>query len=133
MKKWMSGGFPLILLGGLVSVSEARAEHYTIPLLVPATTTVATQGVLRILNGTRESGTVAIYAIDDAGTRTGPATLALNALAAVEMTATDLASGNAAKGLSGGIGADLGDVRPGNGDGVSHCAPGLRACRRRGR
>ena len=107
----MSGGFALILLGALASVSEARSEHYTIPLLVPATTSDAPQGVLRILNGTQESGTVAIYAIDDAGTRSGPATLVLNALAAVEMTATDLASGSAAKGLSGGIGADLGDAR----------------------
>ena len=89
----------------------ALAETYTIPLLVPATTSAAPQGVLRILNGTDESGTVAIYAINDTGTRSGPATFTLNASAAVEFTATDLQSGNAAKGLTGGVGANVGDAR----------------------
>ena len=87
------------------------AEHYTVPLLVPAPTTGAPQGVVRILNGTDESGTVEIYAIDDAGTRSGPATFTLNASAAVQFTATDLAAGNATLGLTGGIGTDVGDAR----------------------
>ena len=52
-----------------------------------------------------------IYAIDDTGTRTGPTTFTLNASAAVEFTATDLASGNATLGLTGGIGTDVGDAR----------------------
>ena len=81
------------------------------PLLVPAGTSSEPQGVLRILNGTDESGTVEIYAIDDAGTRSGPATFTLNASAAVQFTATDLASGNATLGLTGGIGTDVGDAR----------------------
>ena len=87
------------------------AEHYTVPLLVPAGTSSEPQGVLRILNGTDESGTVEIYAIDDAGTRSGPATFTLNASAAVQFTATDLQSGNATLGLTGGIGTDVGDAR----------------------
>ena len=87
------------------------AEHYTVPLLVPAPTTGAPQGVVRILNGTDESGTVEIYAINDAGTRSGPAAFTLNASAAVQFTATDLASGNATLGLTGGIGTDVGDAR----------------------
>ena len=95
----------------LFCASGAQAERYTVPLLVPATTTDAPQGVLRILNGTAESGTVSIHAIDDAGARSGPATLTLNASAAVEFTATDLQSGNAALGLSGGIGTDMGHAR----------------------
>ena len=70
----------------------AQAERYTVPLLLPAkTTTDAPQGVLRMpLNGTAESGTVSIHAIDDAGARSGPATFTLNGSAAVEFTAMDL-------------------------------------------
>ena len=89
----------------------ALAEHYTVPLLVPAGTSGEPQGVVRILNATDESGTVEIYAIDDAGTRSGPATFTLNASAAVQFTATDLASGNATLGLTGGIGSTVGDAR----------------------
>ena len=81
------------------------------PLLVPAGTSSEPQGVVRILNGTDESGTVEIYAIDDAGTRSGPATFTLNASAAVQFTATDLQSGNATLGLTGGIGTSVGDAR----------------------
>ena len=101
----------LLLAGLLLSSFGALAEHYTIPLLVSAPTTGAPQGVLRILNGTAESGTVEIYAINDAGTRSGPATFTLNASAAVQFTATDLQSGNATLGLTGGIGTNLGDAR----------------------
>ena len=54
---------------------------------------------------------VAIYAIDDAGMRSGPATFTLNASAAAQFTAADLQSGNSARGLAGGIGADVGDAR----------------------
>ena len=100
-----------MLAGLLLSSVGALAAHYTIPLLAPAPTSGSPQGVLRILNGTDESGTVEIYAINDAGTRSGPATFTLNASAAAEFTATDLQSGNATKGLSGGIGADVGDAR----------------------
>ena len=101
----------LALAGLLFLASASQAEQYTVPLLVPAGTSSEPQGVLRILNGTDESGTVEIYAIDDAGTRSGPATFTLNASAAVQFTATDLASGNATLGLTGGIGTNVGDAR----------------------
>ena len=52
MKKRVSSGYALTLLAALASASEALAEHYTIPLLVSATTSDAPQGVLRIPNGT---------------------------------------------------------------------------------
>lgn len=90
---------------------EAHSADYTVPLLVPPGTSGGPQGMLRILNGTDESGTVEIYAVDDDGTRTGPATFTLNASAAAEFTATDLQSGNDSLGLTGGIGADVGDAR----------------------
>ena len=102
---------PILLLAILLWALGARAEHYTLPLLVPAGTSAEPQGVLRILNGTAESSTVEIYAIDDSGTRSGPATFMLNASVAVEFTATDLQSGNATMGLTGGIGANAGDAR----------------------
>ncbi len=90
---------------------EPHTADYTVPLLVQPVTPGGPQGVLRILNGTDESGTVEIYAVDDAGTRTGPATFTLNASAAAEFTATDLQSGSASLELAGGIGADVGDAR----------------------
>ena len=102
---------PIVLLAILLWALGARAEHYAVPLLVPAGTSAEPQGVLRLLNGTAESGTVEIYAIDDSGTRSGPATFMLNASAAIEFTATDLQSGNATLGLTGGIGANVGDAR----------------------
>ena len=77
------------LAGFLFFVSAAQAEHYMVPLLVPKGTADASQGVLRVLNETGESGTVEIYAIDDAGTRSGPATFTLSASAAAEFTAMD--------------------------------------------
>jgi len=101
----------LLLTGFTLCSFGALAEHYTVPLFVTASTAGEPQGVLRILNGTSESGTVEIYAIDDAGTRSGPATFTLNASAAVQFTATDLASGNATLGLTGGIGTTVGDAR----------------------
>ena len=91
----------LLLTGFTLCSYGALAEHYTVPLFVTASTTGEPQGVLRILNGTSESGTVEIHAIDDSGTRSGPATFTLNASAAAQFTATDLQSGNASKGLSG--------------------------------
>ena len=97
----------IVLLAILLWALGARAEHYTLPLLVPAGTPTEPQGVLRILNGTAESGRVEVYAIDDSGTRSGPANFMLNASAAIEFTATDLQSGNATVGLTGGIGANV--------------------------
>ena len=91
--------------------SVVLAEHYTVPLFVPASTSGAAQGVLRVLNDSDASGTVTVYAIDDAGTRSGPATFTLNARAAAEFTATDLANGHAVGGLTGSLGSGAGDWR----------------------
>ena len=101
----------LVYVGLLLWCFAAQAEHYTVPLLVPAGTSGEPQGMLRVLNATDESGTVEIYAIDDAGTRSGPATFTLNASSAVQFTATDLQSGNATLGLTGGVGTNAGDTR----------------------
>ena len=84
----------------LVWGQAALADQYTIPLFVSAFTSDAPQGRLRIVNSSGESGTVEIYAVDDAGARSGPATFTLNAGAAVEFEPFDFSSGNPAKGLS---------------------------------
>ena len=89
----------------------ALAAHYTVPLPMPAGASGEPRGVVRILNATDEVGTVEIYAVDDADTRSGPATFTLNASAAVEFGASDLVSGIAMKGLTGGIGTVSGDAR----------------------
>ena len=88
----------------------ALAETYELPLFV-ADTASGQEGVLRVMNLSDEAGTVDIHAIDDAGTRTGPATLSLGALSSVELEAADLTFGNGARGLSGGLGAFAGDAR----------------------
>ena len=95
----------------LVWGQAALADQYTIPLFVSAFTSDAPQGRLRILNSSGESGTVEIYAIDDAGARFGPATFTLNAGAAVEFEPFDFSSGNAAKGLSNDLGIGDGHFR----------------------
>ena len=108
-----------LLFAALISMSiTAQAERYTIPWFVHATPWFVDaeaggvpEGVLRILNVTDESGSVEVYSIDDAGRRSGPASFTLDAWAAVEFTATDLQSGNAMLGLTGGIGAKVGDAR----------------------
>ena len=70
----------LALIGGLLLWSlGSQAEHYRIPLFVSAATADAAQGLLRVLNRTEASRTVAVYAIDDASMRSGPANKALNA------------------------------------------------------
>ena len=102
---------PIVLLAVFLWAFGAQGETYTVPLLVPAGGSAESHGVLRILNGTAETGTVAVYAIDDSGARSGPATFTLNALAAAEFSAVDLQSGNAELGLTGGIGTDVGDTR----------------------
>ena len=95
----------------LVWGQAALADQYTIPLFVSAFTSDAPQGRLRILNSSGESGTVEIYAVDDAGARFGPATFTLNAGAAVEFEPFDFSSGNTAKGLSNDLGIGDGHFR----------------------
>ena len=90
----------------------AQAAHYTLPLLVSPGGSGQPEGVVRILNGTEESGTVEIYAIDDAGTRSGPVTFTLNASAAVEYTASGLRDcSNTQQGRSGCLDPQVGDAR----------------------
>ena len=90
-----------------VSVMENR---HVLPLM-PAAADAQRQGFARIINRSRRSGTVSIYAIDDAGERFGPVELALDEQAVAHFDAGDLECGNAAKGLSTGTGVGQGDWR----------------------
>ena len=67
------------------------------------------RGLLRLVNHTRAAGEVRIEAFDDAGVQAPAVTVAVGAHEAVELTSAELEGGNAAKGLSGGIGAGEGD------------------------
>ena len=91
--------------------ATVHAEQYTVPLFVTASPGGDPQGVLRLVSDAETAATVAIHAIDDNGARIGPVTLTMNALTAVELSAMELESGNAAKGLSAGLGDLSGEVR----------------------
>ena len=63
------------------------------------------QGFARIVNRSDEGGHVFIEAVDDAGVRARRVRLDVGARRAVHFNSEDLEFGNAAKGLSGGVGA----------------------------
>ncbi len=69
------------------------------------------EGFARVVNRSRSKGEVAIEAVDDEGNRFGPVELALEGRQTVHFNSNDLEAGNAAKGLSGGVGAGSGDWR----------------------
>ena len=79
--------------------------------LFPSALSADLEGVLRIVNRTRQSGSVSIEAIDDAGTSYGPVTLRLSALESLVINSGELEGGAAAKGLIRGTGAGSGDWR----------------------
>ena len=86
------------------------ADNRAIPLFLSASHPSG-QGFARIINRDNRPGTVAIHAIDDAGERRGPITLSLAARQTAHFNSEDLEAGNAAKGLSGGVGDGEGDWR----------------------
>ena len=80
-------------------------------LLFPPVADVNRQGFLRVINQAPESGEVRIGVGDSTGRQYGPLTLSIDASHTVHFNSDDLESGNAAKGLSGGVGAGEGDWR----------------------
>ena len=69
------------------------------------------EGFARVINRSYASGEVAIEAVDDEGSRSGPVRLTMRPRQAVHFNASDLEAGNAAKGLVGGVGVGAGDWR----------------------
>ncbi|MDE0029700.1 MAG: DUF1588 domain-containing protein [Deltaproteobacteria bacterium] len=79
--------------------------------LFPAGSEEGLEGVLRIVNRTRQAGRVSIEAIDDTGAKFGPVTVYLSALKGLVLTSEDLEEGNSSKGVFRGTGAGTGDWR----------------------
>ena len=102
LEQWFSGAY------------EVRASFIpdirTIPLFLSASR-APQQGFARIINRSRRDGEVVIHAVDDTGMRFGPVTLSLAGGHTGHFNSGDLEAGNAAKGLSGGVGAGTGDWR----------------------
>ena len=79
--------------------------------LFPSASDEGLEGVLRIVNRTRQAGQVSIEAIDDTGVTFGPVTVGVSAQEALVLTSGDLEEGNTGKGLPAGTGAGTGDWR----------------------
>ena len=79
--------------------------------LLPSSSNPLREGLVRIVNRSAQAGEVRIVAIDDAGWRSAPVTLAIGAGETAQFTARDLEWGNAAIGLSGSTGSGTGDWR----------------------
>ena len=112
---------------GVMSLLESPTGHLTnltspaspavpaggqlsLPLFISASNPTQ-QGFVRVIHRGSASATVTIHAIDDAGRRRGPVRLSLGPGDSVHFNSDDLETGNAAKGLSGGLGAGEGDWR----------------------
>jgi len=98
-----------VALLSAVENSIARTTQHTLPLFPAAEQ--SRQGLARITNHSDHSGTVVIFATDDAGQRRGPVTLSLSARQTRHFDSRDLESGNASKGLTGSLGDGSGDWR----------------------
>ena len=95
------------------AVVDDDAVVHTVPLFPSAArwTRDGVQGFVRVINHSANAGTVDINAFDDAGVESPAVTLDIGANAAVHFNSDDLEHGNAAKGLSAGIGTGTGDWR----------------------
>ena len=98
-----------VALIGATGLSAARVAEHSLPLVRPAGG--LPQGFVRIINHSDRSGTVRIHGTDDDGKSYGPVTLHIEARAARHLDSVDLEGGNAAKGLSEGLGDGQGNWR----------------------
>ena len=87
------------------------ASSQTHAPLVPSSSNPMREGLVQIVNPSTQAGEVQIVAIDDAGWRSAPVTLAIAAGGSAQFTSRDLEQGNAAMGLIGSTGPGTGDWR----------------------
>ena len=92
------------------SRQSAGESVHVLPLLTVSSNEFQ-RGIVRIINHSERSGTVAIHGIDGAGTRYGPATLTLEAKESVHLDSAELEDGSPSKGLLGGLGDGTGNWR----------------------
>ena len=97
-----------------------EAGAWDIPFFPAAGNAHGWQGFMRVANHSDVGGDVVVRAIDDGGRDFGTVTLALDAGETVHVNSADLEDGNAAKRLTGRIGA------PGQGDWRLELTSGLR-------
>ena len=95
----------------MASAAQEPERTQALPFIPSASDALDRQGFVRVINHSTESGEVRIGAIDDEGESYGPVVLAIGAGEAVHFNSDDLESGNAAKGLSGGVGPGEGAWR----------------------
>ena len=91
-----------------VELADGRTLH-RLPLFPAAGG--SRQGFVRVINHSYSSGEVVIEAVDDAGTRSAPGRLTMRPRRAAHFNSMDLETGNADKGLDGGVGVGQGDWR----------------------
>ena len=96
-------------IGAAAPAVAGGDRPHRVPLF-PRASDPLREGVVRVVNRSSGAGEATIHAIDDSGRRFGPVALALGSRATVHFDSGDLENGNAAKGLSGGVGT------PGEGD-----------------
>ena len=98
-----------VLVAAAAMAADAQAPRpHLVPLLAAADDDQR-QGFVRVVNRSETAGDVSVLAIDDAGARHGPVTLAIGGRATVHFNSGDLERGNVDKGLSGGVGDGEGD------------------------
>ena len=90
---------------------EAVSGTWPVWLFPSAADVLGRQGFARVVNRSAAAGEVRVVAYDDWGTRRGPAVLSIGAGETKHFNSEDLETGNAAKGLAGGIGSGQGDWR----------------------
>ncbi|MCY3811484.1 MAG: hypothetical protein OXH15_06790 [Gammaproteobacteria bacterium] len=92
----------------LSSVPDDPGESYVVGLFPAAANPNGWQGFVRVINSSEQAGEVTIQPADDSDWAYDPLTLAIGAKATAHFNSDDLELGNAAKGLSGGIGPGKG-------------------------
>ena len=98
--------FPRIQKWLAPSTSEPETFTHMLPAVPGAGGSI--QGFIRITNGSERAGEVEIHAIDDAGYRYGPATLAIDAFQTRHFNSDDLERGAPSKGIFRGVGDGTG-------------------------
>ena len=94
----------------VANLFSKTASGHDIPYM-PASGEDRRQGFVRVVNHTPEAGEVAIEVFDDSGNAYDLITLSLEAGETAHFNSDDLEMGNAAKGLSAGVGTGEGDWR----------------------
>ena len=104
---WGRVVFCAVAMQAFASVAVGQTTHTV--ALFPSAVDASRQGFVRVVNHSAQAGEVRIDAHADAGNREETITLSVDGFQTVHFNSDDLEQGNAAKGLSGGVGAAYGD------------------------